>query len=240
MEGRRVQQLLCLTVTLISTTLPSPQGLKVTPSRSQFLKEDSVSLSCEEDGWTVWRNTSRKKRRSCGDGWGKRDGSSCSISYMIDWDIGVYWCESREGAAGRSINITVADTVILESPVHPVMEGQDVTLGCKTSLQPFNLSADFFKDGIFIGTEPTGHMTLHHVSRSAEGLYKCNIKGSGESPLSWISVTELHPQVDLRLSTWPLSSLPSEFSVTWWFSVCTSSPLCSWCLYIDREPQVTE
>uniref|UniRef100_A0A672F978 Ig-like domain-containing protein n=1 Tax=Salarias fasciatus TaxID=181472 RepID=A0A672F978_SALFA len=159
MEGRRVLQLLCLTFTLISTTLPSLQGLTVSPSRSQFLQRDSVSLSCEEDGWTVWRKTSRRQRSSCEDWWGESAGSSCRISYMLTRDSGVYWCESREGAAGSSIDITVADTVVLQSPVLPVMEGQDVTLGCRTSA-PSTLSAEFFKDGVSIGTESTGHMTL--------------------------------------------------------------------------------
>ncbi|XP_025761520.1 uncharacterized protein LOC112846279 [Oreochromis niloticus] len=32
-------------------------------------------------------------------------------------------------------------------------------------------------------------MTIQHVSRSDEGLYKCDISGHGESPSSWITVT---------------------------------------------------
>uniref|UniRef100_A0A672F381 Ig-like domain-containing protein n=1 Tax=Salarias fasciatus TaxID=181472 RepID=A0A672F381_SALFA len=153
-------------------------------------KRDSVSLSCEEDGWTVWRKTKRRERSSCKDGWGEPAGSSCNIGAIYSRDSGVYWCESREGAAGSSINITVAgkNTVVLQSPVLPVMEGQDVTLGCRTSA-PSTLSAEFFKDGVFIGTESTGHMTLRHVSRSAEGLYRCSFRGVGESPPSWISVS---------------------------------------------------
>ncbi|XP_030287203.1 uncharacterized protein LOC115590079 isoform X2 [Sparus aurata] len=67
------------------------------------------------------------------------------------------------------------------------MEGDDVTLTCTTETS--NLSAAFYKDGSFIRTEPTGHMTIHHVSRSDEGLYKCNTISDGESPPSWISVT---------------------------------------------------
>ncbi|XP_029940692.1 uncharacterized protein LOC115382880 [Salarias fasciatus] len=194
MEDRR---LLALTSLIIYTaTLPAfSAGLTVSPSRSQFLQRDSVSLSCEKDGWTVWRKTSRRQRSSCGDGWGEPAGSSCRISYMLTRDSGVYWCESREGAAGSSINITVAGkrvyTVVLQSPVLPVMEGQDVTLGCRTSA-PSTLSAEFFKDGVSIGTESTGHMTLRHVSRSAEGLYRCSFRGVGESPPSWISVSGNH------------------------------------------------
>ena len=79
--------------------------------------------------------------------------------------------------------------MVLQSPVLPVMEGHDVTLSCKTKRPPSNLSAAFYKDGSLIRTEPTGHMTIQHVSRSDEGLYKCHSSSDGESPPSWISVT---------------------------------------------------
>ncbi|MED6285499.1 hypothetical protein CHARACLAT_029944 [Characodon lateralis] len=72
------------------------------------------------------------------------------------------------------------------------MEGDDVTLSCQTKT-PSNLPAAFFKDGVFIGNESSGDITLHCVSSSDEGLYKCYISGDGESPSSWISVSEKHP-----------------------------------------------
>ncbi|KAM4537336.1 uncharacterized protein PAE49_021679 isoform 2-T2 [Odontesthes bonariensis] len=166
-------------------------GLTVSPSSSQLFEGDSVSLSCEEDhssaGWTLRRNTSRGTRTQCGSGWGKAAGSSCKISYTYTWDSGVYWCESREGAASNSISLTVS--VILQSPVLPVMEGGDVTLSCRTKTPPPNPPAAFYKDGSLIRAEPTGHMTLLHVNSSDEGLYRCSISGHGESPPSWISVT---------------------------------------------------
>ncbi|XP_039678276.1 high affinity immunoglobulin gamma Fc receptor I-like [Perca fluviatilis] len=169
-------------------------SLTVSPSSSQMFRGQSVSLSCEEDdssaGWTLRRNTTRETRTQCGDGWGRSAGSSCNISYMDPSDSGVYWCESREGATSNSINITVTDgPVILQSPVLPVMEGEDLTLTCKTKTSS-NLPAGFYKDGSFIRTESAAHMTIHHVSRSDEGLYKCNISSVGESPSSWVSVTE--------------------------------------------------
>ncbi|XP_039879013.1 uncharacterized protein LOC120728289 isoform X2 [Simochromis diagramma] len=77
------------------------------------------------------------------------------------------------------------------------MEGDDVTLLCKTKTTPSNLPAAFYKDGIFIGNESTGHMTIQHVSRSDEGLYKCDISGHGESPSSWITVTAPAPHLVL-------------------------------------------
>ncbi|XP_075941123.1 Fc receptor-like B [Anarhichas minor] len=165
--------------------------LTVSPSSSQVFKGQSVSLSCEEDdpsAWTVRRNTTRGNRTQCGDGWGQTAGSSCEIIYMVPWDGGVYWCESREGGTSNSINISVSDgPVILQSPVLPVMEGHEVTLSCRTKTSS-DLSAGFSKDGSLIRTEPEGLMTIQHVSRSDEGLYRCNMS-DGESPPSWLSVT---------------------------------------------------
>ncbi|CAI5660669.1 unnamed protein product [Oreochromis niloticus] len=169
--------------------------LTVSPSSSQFFKDDFVSLSCEEDdssaGWTLRRNTSKETKTQCGAEWGKSTGNSCSISYILTEDSGVYWCESREGPISNMVNLTVTGgSVILQSPVLPVMEGDDVTLLCKTKTTPSNLPAAFYKDGSLIRKQPTGHMTIQHVSRSDEGLYKCDISGHGESPSSWITVTD--------------------------------------------------
>uniref|UniRef100_I3JRS0 Ig-like domain-containing protein n=1 Tax=Oreochromis niloticus TaxID=8128 RepID=I3JRS0_ORENI len=189
---------LCLLflISLLSCTTNQAR-LTVSPSSSQFFKLDFVSLSCEEDdssaGWTLRRNTTEGQRTPCGDGWGKPAGSkksSCNISYMYPLDSGVYWCESREGPISNMVNLTVTGgSVILQSPVLPVMEGDDVTLLCKTKTTPSNLPAAFYKDGSLIRKQPTGHMTIQHVSRSDEGLYKCDISGHGESPSSWITVT---------------------------------------------------
>ncbi|XP_050928632.1 low affinity immunoglobulin gamma Fc region receptor II isoform X6 [Lates calcarifer] len=193
MEGTSVQRLLVVSSLLICST--NQARLTVSPSRSQFFKGDSVSLSCEEDdssaGWRLWRNTTGQTRAKCRADWGRSSGSSCIISYILPVDSGVYWCESREGATSNIISITVTGgSVILQSPVLPVMEGHDVTLHCKTKTTPSNLPAAFYKDGSLIRTEPTGHMTIHHVTKSDEGLYKCNISSDGESPPSWITVTE--------------------------------------------------
>uniref|UniRef100_A0A3P9DRJ7 Ig-like domain-containing protein n=1 Tax=Maylandia zebra TaxID=106582 RepID=A0A3P9DRJ7_9CICH len=155
---------------------------------------DFVSLRCEEDdssaGWTLRRNTNRETRTECNE-WGRWSGSSCSFSYILTQDSGVYWCESREGPISNMVNLTVTGKLsvwmILQSPVLPVMEGDDVTLLCKRKTTPSNLPAAFYKDGSLIRKQPTGHMTIQHVSRSDEGLYKCDISGHGESPSSWIT-----------------------------------------------------
>uniref|UniRef100_A0AAZ1XHA6 Ig-like domain-containing protein n=1 Tax=Oreochromis aureus TaxID=47969 RepID=A0AAZ1XHA6_OREAU len=204
--------------------------LTVSPSSSQFFKGDFVSLSCEEDdssaGWTLRRNTSRDTGAECGDEWGRSAGSSCNISYIDPLDSGVYWCESREGPISNMVNLTVTGgSVILQSPVLPVMEGDDVTLLCKTKTTPSNLPAAFYKDGSLIRKQPAGHMTIQHVSRSDEGLYKCDISGHGESPSSWITVTDKHTTTPPPTSTSPpdFSCVPlSLFSLVLTVSVISS------------------
>uniref|UniRef100_A0AAX7UDH1 Ig-like domain-containing protein n=1 Tax=Astatotilapia calliptera TaxID=8154 RepID=A0AAX7UDH1_ASTCA len=193
--------------------------LTVSPSSSQFFQYDFVSLSCEEDdssaGWTLRRNTSKQQRAQCGDGWGKPAGSSCNIRYTYPSDSGVYWCESREGTVSNMVHLTVTGgSVILQSPVLPVMEGDDVTLLCKTKTTPSNLPAAFYKDGSLIRKQPTDHMTIQHVSRSDEGLYKCDISGHGESPSSWITVTDKHSTTPLSTTTPPPTSTTTSTPTT--------------------------
>ncbi|CAI5660771.1 unnamed protein product [Oreochromis niloticus] len=167
--------------------------LTVSPSSSQFFKRDFVSMSCEEDdssaGWTLRKNPSKQPKTQCGEVWGERAGSSCKFNVYPE-SSGVYWCEFREGTISNMVNLTVTGgLVILQSPVLPVMEGDDVTLLCKTETTFSKLPAAFYKDGSLVRKQPTGHMTIQHVSRSDEGLYKCDISGYGESPSSWITVT---------------------------------------------------
>uniref|UniRef100_A0A669ETP3 Ig-like domain-containing protein n=1 Tax=Oreochromis niloticus TaxID=8128 RepID=A0A669ETP3_ORENI len=110
------------------------------------------------------------------------------------------------------VNLTVTGgSVILQSPVLPVMEGDDVTLLCKTKTTPSNLPAAFYKDGSLIRKQPTGHMTIQHVSRSDEGLYKCDISGHGESPSSWITVTDKHTTTPPPTPASIITSPPDSF-----------------------------
>uniref|UniRef100_A0A8C1WVK4 Ig-like domain-containing protein n=1 Tax=Cyprinus carpio TaxID=7962 RepID=A0A8C1WVK4_CYPCA len=121
--------------------------------------------------------------------WGSQTGSTCTISSTITEDTGVYWCESESGENSPPVNITVHPGVILESPVHPVTEGENLTLRC---LYPYptttNLRADFYKDGTLIQDKST-EMIISTVSKSHEGFYSCKHRERGESLKSWISVT---------------------------------------------------
>ncbi|KAG7498004.1 low affinity immunoglobulin gamma Fc region receptor II-like [Solea senegalensis] len=191
--ARTMSSLLKLLVLLSSLCRRSEQAaVTLSPDSSQVFDGQSFSLSCEDNsdsaGWTVRRNTSTDTRARCED-WGIHGASTCGISNALAIDTGVYWCESGEGGANSSINITVTNrSVILLSPALPVAEGRDVTLRCKTKTSS-NREATFYRNGFNVSTEQTGHMTIHNIAKSDEGVYKCRIVGEGESETSWITVS---------------------------------------------------
>ncbi|XP_027132268.1 low affinity immunoglobulin gamma Fc region receptor II isoform X2 [Larimichthys crocea] len=167
--------------------------VKTTSDMTQFFEYENISVSCEQFGsdWTVWRVNEDRVFSQCGSGWGIKAPFTCKVNITKPNDSGAYWCQSRYGDSSNTVNLTVTSgAVILQSPVLPVMEGDDVTLHCKTKNASSDLPADFYKDGFPIRTEPTGHMTIHRVSRADEGLYKC--KRSDESPESWLLIKESH------------------------------------------------
>ncbi|XP_062371794.1 Fc receptor-like protein 5 [Sardina pilchardus] len=177
------------------TGLSSPASLVVHPDRNQHFTYQFLSLSCEGNGNSTGLKlrwfSKMMERESCPFKWISEAGSSCSIRSLLQSHSGVYWCQSESGEQSNPVNITIQDgIVILESPVHPVTEGDPLTLRCRYRYQPSNVSADFYKDGTLLQTSTTGEITIPAVSQSHEGLYKCSNPESGESPKSWITVKE--------------------------------------------------
>ncbi|XP_005753770.1 high affinity immunoglobulin gamma Fc receptor IB-like isoform X2 [Pundamilia nyererei] len=173
--------------------------LRIFPNRSQFFKYESVTLSCGElknSNWTIKRNTSTKTNEECSKHWGTKNESNCFLQDAYPSDSGLYWCDSGAGACSEAVNITVTrGSVILESPVHPLQEGDAATLRCMVKQTSFiNLPAEFYKDGLLIRNSSTGNITILKVSKSDEGFYKCTISGSGESLDSWLSVKAGRPK----------------------------------------------
>ncbi|XP_070711239.1 sialoadhesin-like [Pempheris klunzingeri] len=182
-----------------------PPSLTLLPDSSQLFEYEDVTLSCGANssrrGWSIVR-ASANVLSGCGEQWGTRTSFGCALQTAKQSDSGVYWCQSAARQRSNSVSVSVHDQpVILQSPVLPVTEGQNVTLLCRTKTSS-HLPAHFYKDGRLIGAEPTGHMTLRRVSRSDEGSYRCNISGQGESPPSWVYVTD------------PLGSAPSSAGLT--------------------------
>ncbi|XP_076828099.1 basement membrane-specific heparan sulfate proteoglycan core protein-like isoform X1 [Brachyhypopomus gauderio] len=175
------------------TGVSSLVSLIISPNRSQHFSGHSLSLSCEDQShstaWTVMKYTQNRSVSDCSSGWGSVTGSTCTISSLSISHTGVYWCQSESAGSNNAVNITVHDgDVILDSPVHPVTEGDSLTLRCLCSQTPSNLTASFYKDGSPFQTQTTGQITIRAVSKSDEGLYYCKYPEGGESPHSWVSV----------------------------------------------------
>ncbi|XP_026018231.1 low affinity immunoglobulin gamma Fc region receptor II-like isoform X2 [Astatotilapia calliptera] len=178
----------------IATLCAVIASLRIIPNRSQFFQYESVSMSCggqeNSSEWTVKRSTSLYINTTCPSSSNGIDESHCNFSDIYPADNGVYWCESAMGECFDAINITVtAGSVILEGPAHPVTEGDTVSLHCKHNAgSSSNFTSNFYKNDDLIGSSSTGNLNIHRVSKSHEGLYKCNITGVGESPDSSLVV----------------------------------------------------
>uniref|UniRef100_A0A8P4KRG6 Ig-like domain-containing protein n=1 Tax=Dicentrarchus labrax TaxID=13489 RepID=A0A8P4KRG6_DICLA len=171
-------------------------SLRVFPSRTQFFQYESIRLSCgDASEWRVKRNTSTNMNAECSTTWGKRNESLCLLADSYPVDTGVYWCESGAGECSSAVNITVTGgSVILESPVLPVPEGENVTLRCTNKMTvSSNITAEFYKNGLLIGNSSSGNLSILSVLKSDEGLYKCSISGA-QSPDSWLAVRAGRPE----------------------------------------------
>ncbi|XP_069580712.1 Fc receptor-like protein 3 [Brachyistius frenatus] len=101
--------------------------------------------------------------------------TSGAIDRAYVQDSGTYWCETDTGETSNAVNITVTDgPVILDSPALPLMEGTNVTLRCTNKENSGELHSDFYKDGSVLVGGSAGTKIIHRVSKSDEGLYKCN------------------------------------------------------------------
>ena len=82
-----------------------------------------------------------------------------------------------------------AGSVTPECPVLPVTKVDTVTLSCRNQRTSPNFKVDFPKGVLLFGSNFTGEVTIHIVSKSDEGLYKCNTSDVGESLESWLADT---------------------------------------------------
>ncbi|KAL7375023.1 hypothetical protein ABVT39_010885 [Epinephelus coioides] len=180
-----------MNVLMLQPSRPQTAGaaLRLVATRLQLFEYQSVRFTCEglnvSAGFRV-RNTEEFISKCSNDT--ETPTVTCTIDFAFVSDSGEYWCEGG-GRRSNSVSISVtAGSVILESPVSPVTEGDDVTLRCRNKTTSSN-TADFFKDGRLIRSSSTGEMTISSMSKSDEGLYRCHISGAGESPESRLTVT---------------------------------------------------
>ncbi|XP_023202540.1 titin-like isoform X2 [Xiphophorus maculatus] len=167
-------------------------SLTVSPDRVQHFMSESVTLTCKGNS-TDWRvkvftETGRLSDITCSN-WGRMTGSTCTINMYLS-DSGVYWCESGSGEFSNAVNITVQgdySAPLLVSPVHPVTEGDPVTLSCRDKKQNLLSKVFFYHNNKLINNDSREELNISAVSKSDEGFYKCQHSGK-ESPRSWMSV----------------------------------------------------
>ncbi|XP_068569931.1 low affinity immunoglobulin gamma Fc region receptor II-like [Cebidichthys violaceus] len=196
MDVTALCRLLINVLVLLAAEKSDAAFLRVVPNRLQLFEYDSIFFDCEgfDDitEWRVMRRIMGVETICCADYETSRE--PCVIQNAFSLDSGEYWCEAKGGNRSNYISIHVsAGPLILESPALPVMEGYDVTLSCRTKMASSGLIADFYKDGTLKGTGYEGNMTIHNVSKSDEGLYKCILSSVGESAESWLTVEETQP-----------------------------------------------
>ncbi|XP_067380149.1 low affinity immunoglobulin gamma Fc region receptor III-A-like [Channa argus] len=163
---------------------------RVVPDKLQFFEYDSVSIYCNKTDDTEWKvmRTLTGTIPTTYSHWNTLT-SAFTIKPAFFRHSGKYWCENEKGERSEAVNITVTGgSVVLESPVHPVVEGSSVTLRCRKRKNASSSIAEFYKDGVHVKTGYRGELTISNVSVSDEGLYKCNISGAGESSESRLAV----------------------------------------------------
>ncbi|XP_065108601.1 Fc receptor-like protein 5 [Paramisgurnus dabryanus] len=218
------------TQTLWITGVSPSVSLIIRPNRSQHFSSESLSLSCEDHskstGWTVRRYTDKLKPCSSSDWRSTGTTSTCTIRSLNTSDTGVYWCQSESGEKLHPVNISVHNVdVILDSPVDPVTEGDNLTLHCLyRDKKPSNLRAEFYKDGSVVQNQTTGDMMIiPTVSKSHEGFYYCKHPERGESPKSWISVRVsgvYQEMFGLKIFTFPMAVCPYLIATVILFFKC--------------------
>ncbi|KAI5104639.1 Fc receptor-like protein 5 [Silurus meridionalis] len=178
-------------------------------SKNWLTEGDSVTLSCEvKDSFSDWTFSFHKvvpckvndshikyKLLLLSDS-NRGSGGSYTLSHVVLNHTGFYICRGERGnptfstkySSPKPLWITDGD-VILESPVHPVTEGDPLTLCCLIrNTNSSNLRLIFYKDGSVVQNQTTEEMIIHKASKSDEGFYRCEYPERGNSTKSWVSV----------------------------------------------------
>lgn len=173
--------LLPVSVVLVSAPCVSTCNMLACPLiYTNLLENHRGTREREAGGWRLTLARSDLRPYFC---WDLHSWESLQLSWML------FTCELSSLLKNDGLYLRAGrDTpVILQSPVLPMMKGDNVTLLCETKNTQSTLPATFYKDNSIVGTEPRGHMIIYNVTKSHEGIYKCNMS-VGESPSSWLFI----------------------------------------------------
>uniref|UniRef100_A0A4X2JYD8 Vascular cell adhesion molecule 1 n=1 Tax=Vombatus ursinus TaxID=29139 RepID=A0A4X2JYD8_VOMUR len=205
------------TTQILQVSMP-PKDTRLTAFPSDSVKEgDSVTISCTSGDVPKSQIILRKKTEM-----GDREFESATGIYIIHAaqleDAGVYECESKNegGSEVKSLMLDVKvpprNTTISIHPSRTVLEGENVTITCKTFSHP---PAVIVLKKVDVDNEVTmcsknGTFTLYHVTPDDTGVYIINVSNevgndSGQIEISVMEIPKyFSPQL---LALYCLSSL---------------------------------
>ncbi|XP_053286665.1 uncharacterized protein LOC128448129 [Pleuronectes platessa] len=188
----------------------SSVSLTMSPDSVQHNLCDMINLTCKgnSDKWRLWIFSEEDVRLVECDSHRNITRSRWSMDRLLP---GVYWCGSGSELS-NAVNITracrfslnlftlcmfptshnvIPGPVILKSPAHPVTEGQSITLGCSLYRTNPNSNFSFYKNDTLLQSDVRGKLEISAVSKSDEGLYKCEHSGVFSAE-SWMSAKFNH------------------------------------------------
>uniref|UniRef100_A0A3P9MZP7 Ig-like domain-containing protein n=1 Tax=Poecilia reticulata TaxID=8081 RepID=A0A3P9MZP7_POERE len=177
------------TSTQLSDQNPNKPSLILQPNWSQIYRGEKITLRCEIQGgtqWTYeWRPTNRNSPTS----------SEYRINSATNADSGEYSCRGNRGRfSSTPWSNVVKITVWKLFPVHPVTEGDPVTLRCRNKDQHLLSNVFFYHNDKLIHNDSREELNISAVSKSDEGFYKCQHSGK-DSPRSWMSKMSYNLQI---------------------------------------------
>uniref|UniRef100_A0A3B3TS53 Ig-like domain-containing protein n=1 Tax=Poecilia latipinna TaxID=48699 RepID=A0A3B3TS53_9TELE len=160
------------------------------PNWPQIYIGEKVTLKCEiQDGRFYYGTKQWRKNNSVKPG--------RSQEYMIisasESDSGDYSCRAEGDRFSLSVwsdvftLVVYINNIILLSPVHPVTEGDPVTLSCRDKTQQLLSNVFFYHNDKLLHNDSREELKISAVSKSDEGFYKCQHSGK-DSPRSWMSI----------------------------------------------------
>ncbi|KAK1150668.1 Fc receptor-like protein 5, partial [Acipenser oxyrinchus oxyrinchus] len=179
--------------------------LTLDPPWAVILTGDKITLKCAADDFWYFKWYQAGKKDSLN----KIRAQEYTIKKAAVSHSGDYTCKSdhysSESILSDPIHITVSDEqVILQTPPQPVFEGDALTLRCRVRGYTANW-VDFYKDNKELQSQADTELSVHRVSKSNEGSYKCTAWWSsyrhGDSAEVRVSVRE-------RFSTPTLTVMP--------------------------------
>uniref|UniRef100_A0A672Y758 Ig-like domain-containing protein n=1 Tax=Sphaeramia orbicularis TaxID=375764 RepID=A0A672Y758_9TELE len=184
--------------------------LTLDPNWSDTFYREAFTLRCEiqEGGNTGWTYEWTKNTINI-----PTTTSEYRISNATTAHRGSYRCRGRTDSSDTTqwIGKIQHTLVIIKlqstlSPVHPVTEGQPLTLSCRLWTDGILSDVSFYKNGKLIQNGTSGQLNISAVSKSDEGFYQCERT----------QVKSLRPQVWKSSESW--ASVKCKFNLIFFLS----------------------